>query len=340
MLEGVVSKSHFSNLTRLTTFFAYGNRLTLNVSHDWIPPFQLEYLSLRLWNLGPKFPPWLCSQRNLWYLDISNAQISDVIPPSIWNLSSQSYYLNLSHNQINGEIPNNPSILSTSVTDLSSNQFKGSLPYISSSVIVLDLSDNSFSKSISSFLCFKTNDSKFTGYLNLEKNNLSGKIPGCWMKWNSLVVLNLANNNFSGSFPASIGSLTLLKSLHLYNNKFSREQQQILEKFTIIFVIVLDLSDNSFSKSISSFLCFKTNDSKFTGYLNLEKNNLSGKIPGCWMKWNSLVVLNLANNNFSGSFPASIGSLTLLKSLHLYNNKFSREQQQILEKFTIIFEKL
>ena len=59
MLEGVMSKSHFSNLTRLKAFYAFGNSLTLDLSHDWIPPFQLLSLSLRSWNLGPKFPLWL-----------------------------------------------------------------------------------------------------------------------------------------------------------------------------------------------------------------------------------------------------------------------------------------
>ncbi|KAM3682274.1 hypothetical protein ACJW31_12G060500 [Castanea mollissima] len=283
MLEGVVSKSHFSNLTRLNTFYAFGNRLTLND------------LSLRSWNLGPKFPPWLCSQRNLQYLDISNTQISDVIPPSIWNLSSQFHYLNLSHNQINGEIPNNPSILSTSsVIDLSSNQFKGSLPYISSSVIMLDLSKNSFSKSISSFLCFKTNDSKSIEYLNLEKNNLSGKIPDCWMKWNSLVVLNLANNNFSGSFPASIGSLRLLKSLHLYNNKFSGNLPSSLRNCENL--VTFDVAENEFVGSIPSWI----------GH-----------------RFSSLMILNLHSNNFHGHIPKELCALTSLQILDLSHNKLS-----------------
>ena len=47
MLEGVVSEVHFFNLTRLSRIFAFGNQLTLEVSHDWIPPFQLEMLNLR-----------------------------------------------------------------------------------------------------------------------------------------------------------------------------------------------------------------------------------------------------------------------------------------------------
>ena len=46
MLEGVVSEVHFANLTRLTLLYASQNRLTLNVSLDWIPPFQLNSLVL------------------------------------------------------------------------------------------------------------------------------------------------------------------------------------------------------------------------------------------------------------------------------------------------------
>ena len=104
------------------------------------------------------------------YLDISYTQISDMAPPSFWNLSSQFQYLNLSHNLINEEIPNNPVILSARVIDLSSNHFKGPLPYISSNVYVLDLSNNSFSGSISHFFGFRVNKTKNIGYLNLEKN--------------------------------------------------------------------------------------------------------------------------------------------------------------------------
>ena len=319
MLEGVVSKSHFSNLTRLKVFYAFGNQLTLNVSHDWIPPFQLENLSLRSWNLGPKFPPWLCSQRNLQYLDISNTQISDVIPPSIWNLSSSINYLNLSHNQINGEIPNNPSILSTSsVIDLSSNQFKGSLPHISSSVIVLDLSNNSFSKSISSFLCFKTNDSKSIGYLNLEKNNLSGKIPDCWMKWNSLVVLNLANNNFSGSFPTSIGSLTLLKSLHLYNNKFSGNLPSPLRNCENL--VTFDVAENEFVGSIPSWIGHKFSSLMI---LNLHSNNFHGQIPKELCALTSLQILDLSHNKLSGAIPGCVKNFSVMATKNNSNPEMS-----------------
>ncbi|KAL0000314.1 hypothetical protein SO802_019916 [Lithocarpus litseifolius] len=71
MLKGVVSEVHFANLTSLRVLSAFENQLTLKASPHWIPPFQLEILSLQSWNLGPKFPQWLCSQRRMQILDIS-----------------------------------------------------------------------------------------------------------------------------------------------------------------------------------------------------------------------------------------------------------------------------
>ncbi|KAK4571669.1 hypothetical protein RGQ29_030185 [Quercus rubra] len=292
MLKGVVSEVHFVNLTSLRLLYAPGNQLTLKVSQNWIPPFQLGALSLRSWNLGPKFPQWLCSQRRMLSLDISYTQISNMAPPSFWNLSSQFRYLNLSHNLINGEIPNSPVILSASAIDLSSNHFKGPLPCISSNVHLLDLSNNLFSRSISHFFCFRVNETKNIGHLNLEKNHLSGIIPDCLMNWSNLVVLNLGNNNFSGSIPASMGSLTYLRSLHLYNNKFSGKLPSSLKNCEGLVII------------------------------NVAVNRFAGNLP-TWIghRYTSLMVLSLRSNYFHGHIPKELCALTSLQILDLSHNK-------------------
>ncbi|KAK7839679.1 receptor-like protein eix2 [Quercus suber] len=319
MLEGVVSKSHFSNLTRLKKFYAFGNRLTLNVSHDWIPPFQLGYLSLRSWNLGPNFPTWLCSQRHLQNLDISNTRISGVVPPSFWNLSSQFQFLNLSHNLIHGEIPNSPIIVSTSVIDLRSNYFNGSLPYISSSVIALDLSNNSFSGSISHFLCYKMNEPKNMELLNLGKNLLSGKIHDCWTMWHKLEILNLGNNNFTDNIPASIGSLTLLKSLHLHNNKLSNKLPSSLKNCKKL--VIIDLSENKLVGSIPSRIGHRLL-SLMT--LNLRSNNFHGHIPEELCALTSLQILDLSHNKLFGSIPRCVKKFSAMatKSISYLNMDF------------------
>ncbi|KAM4131994.1 hypothetical protein ACJW30_01G216700 [Castanea mollissima] len=318
MLEGVVSEVHFSNLTRLTKLFAFGNRLTLKVSHDWIPPFQLEELNLQSWNLGPKFPQWLCSQSYLRHLDISNTGVLDVVPLSFWDSSSQFEYLNLANNLFHGEIPNCPMILSTSVIDLSSNHFNGPLPCISSNVILLDLSNNSFSGSISHLLCFKVNESKQLGFLNLEKNHLSGKIPDCWKKWKKLEFLNLGNNNFTSSIPASIGSLTLLKSLRLHNNKLSGKLQSSLKNCEKLENI--DVAENDFFGSIPSWIGNKCSSLMI---LILRSNNFHGHIPEELCALTSLQILDLSHNKLSGSMPTCVKNFSAMATKNNSNHDLS-----------------
>ncbi|KAL4597239.1 hypothetical protein ACB092_12G220500 [Castanea dentata] len=307
MLKGVVSEVHFSNLTSLKYFYASGNQLTLKASQNWIPPFQLESLSLRSWSFGPKFPSWLCSQRHLQSLDISYTGISDVVPPSFWNLSSQFQILNLSHNLIHGEIPNSPVVLSALVIDLSSNHFKGPLPCISSDVYVLDLSNNSFSGSISHVFCFKVNEQKYIRYLNLEKNLLSGIIPDCLMKWNYLEVLNLGNNNFSGSIPSSMGSLTSLRSLHLYNNTFSGTLPSSLKNCKEL--VIIDVAENRFAGNIPSWIGQRCTSLMI---LNLRSNYFHGHISKELCALASLQILDLSHNKLSGSIPRCVKNFSAM----------------------------
>lgn len=104
LLQGVVSDVHFANLTRLRYIHAGGNTLTLKASENWVPPFQLEILNLDSWQLGTLFPLWLPSQRKLKYLSIANTRISESIPTWFWPSFPNLQYVNLSHNQIGGEI--------------------------------------------------------------------------------------------------------------------------------------------------------------------------------------------------------------------------------------------
>ncbi|GMP95187.1 hypothetical protein CsSME_00044328 [Camellia sinensis var. sinensis] len=105
LLEGIVSETHFANLKNLKILGASGNSLVFKVSPKWIPPFQVDEIFLDSCHLGPRFPNWLQSQKKLSFLDFSSTGISGNIPTWFWNLSSGIQYLNLSHNQIHGEIP-------------------------------------------------------------------------------------------------------------------------------------------------------------------------------------------------------------------------------------------
>jgi Leucine-rich repeat (LRR) protein len=330
-LEGVISETHFSNLTRLKELTAGPNRLTLKVSHDWVPPFQLVILHLESWNLGPNFPSWICSQKHLCSVSIANANITDAVPSLFWSMSSQFYHLNLSHNHIYGQIPNIPMALYISSTiDLSSNLFEGPLPRISSNVSFLDLSDNLLSGSISHFLCYKMTELKEMEVLNLGKNRLSGEITDCWKNWEKLLLLNLGNNNFTGSIPTSIGSLSLLRSLHLFKNKISGTLLPILKNCEDLQII--DISENQFAGSIPSWIGQRHSS---LIVLNLRSNNFFGHIPKELCNLTSLQILDLSQNKLFGSIPRCVNNFSAMASIS-HNNL---QELLVVDGDTVDFEK-
>ncbi|KAL0342849.1 UNVERIFIED_CONTAM: hypothetical protein Scaly_1947500 [Sesamum calycinum] len=363
MLEGVVTENHFVNLTKLTIISASGNPLTLRVSEDWTPPFQLTAIFLNLWNLGTQLPLWLQTQKSVSVLDLSCTGISGEIPKWFWNLS-MIYSMNLSHNQLSGELPD---INGPNWVYLSSNKFSGPLPRVSYSVRELDLSNNSFSGGISRILC--SNRTNSLTILHLGRNQLSGEIPDCWMNQPSLQVINLGKNNLSGTIPGSMGLLGSLLSLNLYDNALSGMIPYSLQN--CIRLIKLDLSGNKLvgnvpawiGTSLSSLriLILRSNmlsgeiareicslsflhildlaDNEFSGgsefqydtilslfsSIDLSNNQLSGQVPEELTSLAGLRSLNLSGNHLTGVIPSSIGEMGLLESLDLSRNQLSGE---------------
>ncbi|XVF29520.1 hypothetical protein REPUB_Repub15cG0128300 [Reevesia pubescens] len=307
LLGGVVHETHFANLTKLRWFYGSGNSLILKVHPDWIPPFQLEFLRLESWNLGPQFPTWLRSQNKLGRLDISYTGISDIIPSWFWNMSSQIYDLSIAHNQIHGKLPYIPSVFPDTVFDFSSNSFSGSLPQISSNVEFLNLSNNSLSGSLSYLLCNKMKEEMELTVLDLSENRLFGEIPDCWMKWPKLSVIRFHSNKFTGSVPTSLGTLRLLQSLSLKNNKISGELPQQLQNLSSL--VKLDLSENELNGQIPAWLGLNLQNLRV---LSLRSNKFHGHIPDELCALGSLQILDLSDNNISGYLPKCIGNFSAM----------------------------
>ncbi|KAL7229363.1 hypothetical protein ACSBR2_007963 [Camellia fascicularis] len=308
LMKGVVSEIHFANLTRLSYLDGSGNSLTLKVCDGWIPTFQVTILMLASWQLGPHFPAWLQYQGQLHTLDISNTGISDSIPQWFWPKISNLSKLNLSRNQIRGEFPRKFEFLNGAFEiDLSFNNFKGMLPFISSTVEWLDLSHNSFLGSIYHALCGRMREPNRLFILNFGNNYLSGRIPNCWKNWPYLGVLKLENNKLMGTIPPSIGHLATLESLHLRHNNLSGKLPQSLRH--CINLVLIDLSGNEFIGSIPTWM---GNSFSQLVVLNLRSNKFQGSIPYELCRLSSLQILDLAHNNLSKFVPKCFNNFTAM----------------------------
>ncbi|PWA39002.1 leucine-rich repeat protein [Artemisia annua] len=306
-LTGVVTETHFVKLVRLKVLDGGGNNLILRPRlANWIPPFQLERLYLNSWSLGPQFPSWLISQRELTDLDISNTNISSPMPESFVRSFPNLEWLDVSKNQMQGTL-NLSGIPALYLLDLSSNRFGGELPDISNGSILgfLDLSNNLFVGSLHHLLC--SDGVKPTGPLNLGNNNLSGVIPDCWEKWQSLYYLNLENNNFSGGIPRTLGHLGNINILNMRGNKLEGKLPASLMNLTDL--KILDLSGNELAGSIPSWI---GTEMSFLRLLNLRSNKFVGKIPHEVCYLTDIQILDLSNNKLMGDIPKCFNSFSVL----------------------------
>ncbi|XP_017406076.1 receptor-like protein EIX1 [Vigna angularis] len=324
-LEGEVTESHLSNFSKLETLSLSYNTLSLRFVSNGVPPFQATRLSLASCKLGPSFPGWLRTQNSLMSLDISDNELSDSVPAWFWNKLQNLKWLNMSHNNLNGAIPDIPLKLpyGTSII-LNSNQFEGTLP-----PFLLQASGLLFSKNIisdlHSFLCNQIIAPNLAT-LDLSNNHITGQIPDCWQSLDQLLFLDLSKNKLSGNIPISMGKLVKLEALVLRKNNLRGGLHSSLKNCTNL--IMLDVSENNLSGRIPSWIGeseIRKEIVHFLGIvsLNLSRNNLRGEIPSEIGNLSSLESLDLSRNHLHGRIPSSLSQLDFLGKLDLSYNSLS-----------------
>ncbi|XP_062081169.1 receptor-like protein 6 [Humulus lupulus] len=295
--------------------------------------------------------PW----KNLQYINLRSNRLQGhlPIPPPYTS------FFSISNNTLDGEISHlicNFSWLE--VLDLSNNNLSGNIPPClgNSSLYVLDLHKNKLHGIIPSHFAKRN----YLGVLNLNENQLEGSLPKSLFNCKELEFLDIGNNKINGSFPWWLESLLNLQVLILRSNRFQGPIGNPKVRHPFHNLRIMDLSGNEFTghlpqKYFKNFLGMMNATSHYLSYMQadfgggnyyeissltikgyyaeLEKiqtmlividfsrNNFTGEIPELLGKLNSLKGLNFSHNKISGSIPPSLGNLTNLEWLDLSSNK-------------------
>ncbi|XP_031399685.1 receptor-like protein EIX2 isoform X2 [Punica granatum] len=349
LLKGVVTELHLANLSSLTYLDISSNELAIKIDPKVVAPFQPNSICMSYCKVGPQFPTWLRAQRNVRELDLSNANISDIIPHWFNDISFNIEILLLSSNELSGEI-SLCNMKSLRVSDLSNNKLSGTFPECWKRLRQLheiNLGNNQFSGLVPTSLC----SIKGLFFLGLHGNAFSGSFPKCLSTMTNLNVLDLSGNKLASRIPSWIGRMVQLSVLNLEFNSFYGEIPMSICKLEHL--QVLNLAHNNLSGSIPH--CFDnltamsnpeysvmfdpygfgvevhlksitqvyTKVLQYLFSIDLSNNRLNGDIPTGLTWLHNLQNLNLSQNDLWGEIPQEIADLKKLESFDLSINQLS-----------------
>ncbi|XP_050387172.1 receptor-like protein 7 [Argentina anserina] len=271
----------------------------LELSHCKIMNTTLTELGLADFNIK-EFPDFLRHQHNLKWLDLSHNDLHGQIPNWMWNTSTQSLkFLDLKSNSLSGF--GQPNVVlpwaELEVLFVTSNLLDGSPPIPPPNIIDYSLVDNKLTGKLSPSMCNLSS----LQYLGLSSNKLSGSIPPCLGNFSDVLkVLDLGYNSFHGILPQTYSNTSNLQVLDVGYNQLHGEVPRSLANCVMLQSLVLRV--NKFRDVFPFWLGFlpelklmSMHDNEFYGEIEITKKNLH---------FPELRILDLSYNKFIGEFPS------------------------------------
>ncbi|KAD6454704.1 hypothetical protein E3N88_09410 [Mikania micrantha] len=291
--EGSFLFSLFFNHTKLQ-FFRFksgGEKIEVETEEPigWIPMFQLKFLALsnciKKRPKGSVVPSFLLYQHELGVLDLSHNSLEGQVPNWLLKNNKNLEVLKLKDNSFRDVIHmGNKSIIKE--LDMSGNHITGNLSLDRLGILQLD-------------------NNCFTGNIG---NNTSGN-------YIELRVLDISENHFTGRIPSWMSNMcSYFGYCELVARNTRLDGPFPCGQTSFVF---LDISQNSFSGPIPSCI-----NLKYTKHLHLGSNRFTGLVPDAFQNLTNVLTLDLSRNYLSGGIPEFLGELSNLRILLLGKNKF------------------
>lgn len=295
---------------------------------------SLRVLSVRNAALKGSLPDqgW-CELPDLQELDLSENDLKGNLPSCVGNLTSIRT-LDLSYNQLDGNLASSPLINLVSLEYLFISHNHLEIPnslvafYNHSKLKVLLGDNNRFSNQIEFQRSIPRFQLQIFSLSSCSSNKLGVQVPHFLYYQYDLRVVDLSHNKFEGMFPVwLLGNNTRLEVFKLRNNSltgpflFPSRPNPHLQS--------IDLSANYFDSQLPTNISFIF---PHLSDVNMSANQFEGEIPTSLGNLDSLLFLDLSDNNLSGQIPEQLASsLWLLK---LSNNSLSGQISPSLSNLT------
>ncbi|XP_011044904.1 PREDICTED: LRR receptor-like serine/threonine-protein kinase GSO2 [Populus euphratica] len=202
-----------------------------------------------------------------------------------------------------------------------------------SSLVTMDLRDNTFTSSIPNWI----GNLSSLSVLLLRDNIFDGELPVQLCLLEHLSILDVSQNQLSGPLPTCLGNLTFKESSHKaivdFQYRFGSTSIEKAYYETMGPPLVGSMYSLergfllNFTEEVTEFRTknmyyeYKGKVLSYMSGIDLSNNNFIGAIPPEFGNLSKILSLNLSHNNFTGSIPATFSNLKHIESLDLsYNN--------------------
>eukprot|EP00878_Enallax_costatus_P017728 GHUV01018625.1.p1 GENE.GHUV01018625.1~~GHUV01018625.1.p1 ORF type:complete len:897 (+),score=270.26 GHUV01018625.1:870-3560(+) len=169
--------------------------------------------------------------------------------------------------------------------------------------------------------------------LSISGNNITGSLPDCYLKDETLEELYLSQTGLRGPLPDVVPPGSPLRLLYAINyiqpDRVGFTGPLPASLFSSASLTYLDLANHKFSGGIPAM----NNNMRL---LNLSMNTLDGQIEGTFPA--SLETLDLAFNQLQGSLPAGIDQLANLTLFNVESNRLGGSLPQALPDGLLVFD--